>query len=227
MKRQIVFFDVAGTLVASNPWRGLLKHTAINKVRLYSRYPFIVLPYWAKNAGLISDVRFRQIWIRQMAALLKGLHRDEVNEMFRWIAADFVRDDYRQDVVARLDAHKQAGAYVLLVSGMFTPMTQAFATKLGADAGIGTGLAFDEQGICTGHIAGDGCAGENKSLFIRQYLEAQGLSLAEAETTAYADSYSDVPLLSFAQQAVATYPDEKLREVVRARGWSIIDDEME
>ena len=222
MTKQFAFFDVAGTLVAGNPWRGLLKYEGMSRLRLYASYPLIVPPYWAKNAGLISDVRFRQIWIRQMAGLLRGMHRDETNTMFRWIASEFMRGEYQEDVVARLREHKQKGAYVLLVSGMFTPMTQAFAEAMGADAGIGTELEFDAQGVCTGHIDGEGCAGERKPMFIQRYLASQGLSVDGAHVIAYADSYSDVPLLDWADKAVATYPDDGLRAEVVERGWDVM-----
>lgn len=222
MTQQFAFFDVAGTLVEGNPWQGMLKYEGMNQLRLYLSYPLIVPPYWAKNMGLISDVQFRQIWIRQMAGLLGGMHRTETDALFRWIATEFMQPNYRDDVVARLQEHKQNGAYVLLVSGMFTPMTQAFADALGADAGIGTDLAFDEQGICMGKIAGDGCAGGRKPAFVKRYLDAHGLSVNGAEVIAYADSYSDVPLLDWANKAVATYPDDGLKEAARTRGWEVI-----
>lgn len=220
MTRRVALFDVAGTLVAGNPWRGFLKYDGMSKARVYSHYPLIVPPYWAKNWGLISDTRFRQVWVRQMAALLTGFTVDETDGLFRWIATDFMRGDYREDVVGRLKAHKRNGDYVLLVSGMFTPLTHQFALALGADAGVGTSLVFDADGRCAGHIDGPVCAGDEKPLIARQFLEAQGISVDEI--VAYADSGSDVPLLAAADVGVATYPDAALADVVHKHGWEVM-----
>jgi phosphoserine phosphatase len=220
--RRVALFDVAGTLVAGNPWRGFLKYDGMNKLRVYGSYPLITPPYWAKNWGLISDTRFRQIWVRQMAGLLRGMSREETNGLFRWIAAEFMRYNYREDVLARLGQHKQNGDYVLLVSGMFTPLTQAFADVVGADAGVGTGLGFDADGVCNGQIVGAVCAGALKPQIARDFLGEQGIVLDGAETFGYADSYSDVPLLAASDHATATYPDEKLKAEIVARGWACI-----
>lgn len=218
----LAFFDVAGTLVAGNSWRGLLKSDKIAKSRLVMLYPFLFPAWYGKKLKLISDARFRQIWIRQMAWLLKGLPRSETEAIFRWIAAEFMADDYREDVVARLKAHKANGDRVFLVSGMFTGFTQAFADYLGADAGLGTELGYDDNDICTGQIIGEGCAGELKPLFLQRYLDAHGIDWQAEETFAYADSFSDVPLLAMADHATATYPDEGLQAVVAERGWALI-----
>lgn len=225
-ERRLAFFDVAGTLVAGNPWRGFLKYPRVNKWRLYRNYPAILAPWWAKKLGMISDTRFRQIWIRQMANLLRGMTRTDVDEMFRWIAQDFMRDDYREDVVSRLKLHISRGDYVVLVSGMFTPLTQQFANYLGADGAVGTSLEFDERDVCTGKILGEGCAGDLKPKMLKAYLSAQGIALDDAIIHAYADSYSDVPLLSLAKYSVATYPDEGLANIVRQQQWEMIGEQV-
>lgn len=220
--RRVALFDVAGTLVEGNPWRGFLKYDGMNKWLVYGSYPLISPPYWAKNWGLISDTRFRQIWVRQMAGLLRGMTQAETDGLFQWIAREFMQDNYRADVVARLEQHKRDGDYVLLVSGMFTPLTQAFADVVGADAGVGTGLGFRGDGVCNGQVVGPVCAGDLKPQIAREFLARQGISLDKAETFGYADSYSDVPLLVTADHATATYPDEKLQLEVKAQGWDCI-----
>jgi HAD superfamily hydrolase (TIGR01490 family) len=222
MSGRVAFFDIAGTLVDGNPWRGFLKSDIIGKGRIARRYLFFAAPYWAKKAGIITDTRFRQLWVRQMARLLQGLTRDDTDALFRWIAAEFMVDAYRADVVERLHAHKRNGDYVLLVSGMFTPLAHQFALHLGADAGVGTELAFDAAGVCTGQIGMEACAGTTKPECVQRHLAAQGMALDGVETFAYADSYSDVPLLAFADHAIATYPDAELAAVVAERGWERI-----
>ncbi len=219
---RLALFDVAGTLVDGNPWRGFMHTERISKMRVYGTYPLTLPPWFAKKLKIIPDATFRQIWIRQMAWMLRGLHRDDVLAIFDWIARDYMADSYHDDVVERLKQHKADGDTVILISGMFSEMTQAFADYLGADVGLGTTLGFDESGICTGRIVGDGCAGPLKVVTLEQYLQEHGLLPHEHETFAYADSFSDVPLLSLADHATATYPDEGLAGVVAERGWATI-----
>lgn len=222
MEPRLAFFDIAGTLVSGNPWRGFLKYDGIDKTRLYMAYPRFLPFWWAKNLKIIPDSYFRQVWIREMARLLQGMSRDDVQLMFHWIVASHMRDAFRDDVVLRLKEHKANGDYVILVSGMFTELTQEFATYLGADAAVGTQLGFDESGLCNGKIVGEGCAGQLKADFLTQYVIKQGFSLDSHETFAYADSYSDIPLLSLANNAIVTYPDDGLVAVAQQKDWEII-----
>jgi len=221
---RLVCFDIAGTLVDGNPWMGLFKSAEIPRWRVWLMYPLIMPPVLLMRAGLLPDTRFRQIWIRQVALMLRGINQERLSRVFAWIAEDFTREMYREPVLARLRGHIEAGDTVILISGMFTEMTQAFANHLGADDGIGTQLGFDADNKCIGRIVSPGCAGEEKVNALLRYLTAHGLTAEQGATYAYADSYSDVPLLSWSDTATATYPDEELTNIARERGWAVIAD---
>jgi phosphoserine phosphatase len=45
-----------------------------------------------------------------------------------------------------------------------------------------------------------------------------------ADTVAYSDSSSDVPLLSRVKRAVAVRPDRELCAIAQLRGWTIVED---
>lgn len=223
MSQRVALFDVAGTLVSGNPWRGMLKYPKMSRWRLMVLYPLILPPWWAKKLKLLPDTRFRQIWIRQMAWLLGGMTRDEVREAFDWIVSEHLKDHRQESVIAQLDMHKQQGDRVILISGMFTEFTQAFVDALGADGAVGTVLGFTDENVCTGFIVGEGCAGHLKPIFLQQYLDANNLSLDGAEVFSYTDSFSDVPLLELAHHATVTYPEEQLASFAELRGWNKIE----
>lgn len=218
---RVAFFDVVGTLVDGNPWRGLIQHPSVNRARVLRKYPLLLALIASQKPGLIPDTRFRQIWIRQMASLLRGMTRDETITVFRWVAYEWMAENDHRDVVERLQTHKQQGDFVLLISGMFADMTQQFAERFGADAGTGTQLAF-EDGVCTGRIVGDGCAGDLKPQFAQRYLGQHKLDVTLDDCYAYADSFSDVPLLSWVGHAVVTRGDSDVRTVAAEQGWEII-----
>jgi phosphoserine phosphatase len=50
-----------------------------------------------------------------------------------------------------------------------------------------------------------------------------GDSIVWSESYAYADSYTDLPLLERAGHAVAVYPDDELAAHARIRGWEIME----
>jgi HAD superfamily hydrolase (TIGR01490 family) len=152
-----------------------------------------------------------------MARLMKGWSRARVDALFDRIVFDDFGDRFRPDVAARLREHSASGERVVLVSGMFDGFAARFARMLGAETGIGTILDFDGD-TCTGAIRGRGCAGDEKPRFMQRFLATDDLS----QTHGYADSYSDVPMLSAVGSPVATYPDEQLRAHALAQGWAIL-----
>lgn len=221
MSTSIALFDVDGTLVPSNTWAVLLSHPRLGKTarrRVMRR----VLPVWlGVRLRLASDDAFRQQWVQAVAALLRGWSRSETNELFDWVVANMA-DAFYPSVVARLRRHVDAGDHVVLVSGMYVELVGAFARHVGAAAGVGSQLVYDGD-VCSGTISGPGCNGPHKLTYVRQYLAAHGIEPDLSTSSAYADSYSDVPMLSSVQHAVAAAPDARLRAYAVSHGWEVLD----
>ena len=210
----IAFFDIDGTLITENVWDHFLAQPEIapHKRGVYTRFMPV---YLLRKARLLPEAHFREAWVTQMARLLRGWQKAQVDDLFDRIVLREIGDQFRADVKARVEAHLARGERVILASGMFAGLAERFARLLGAETGIGTKLAFS-GGVCTGKLDGRGCAGEQKPLFMRAFLggDLNGV-------IGYADSYSDVPMLSAVGHAVATYPDEQLRAYAQARQWEI------
>ena len=62
--------------------------------------------------------------------------------------------------------------------------------------------------------------GEGKARALRELAEAEGFDLSRS--TAYSDSYSDVPFLEAVGHPVAANPDRKLRRIAAERGWPVV-----
>jgi phosphoserine phosphatase len=62
--------------------------------------------------------------------------------------------------------------------------------------------------------------GEGKARALRELAAAEGLDLSAS--TAYSDSFSDVPFLEAVGHPVAVNPDRKLRRLARLRGWPTV-----
>jgi HAD superfamily hydrolase (TIGR01490 family) len=211
---RIAFFDIDGTLITESVWDYFLAQPeiALGKRAAYVRF----LPtFIGRKLGIVTEARFREAWVQEMARLMRGWSQAQVDALFDRVVAA-MGNPFRSDVSARVREHLSKGERVVLASGMFDGFAQRFAHQLGAEAGLGTKLGF-RDGICTGKIDGRGCAGEQKPEFLRAFLKTHDLSNAYG----YADSYSDVPMLAAVGTPVATYPDEQLRAHARAQGWTI------
>jgi phosphoserine phosphatase len=76
-----------------------------------------------------------------------------------------------------------------------------------------------EDGKYTGEIAFY-AYGENKAAAIRELSAAHGYDLAESY--AYSDSVTDLPMLEVVGHATAVNPDRALRRVAVERGWPVL-----
>lgn len=216
MGTTFAFFDIDGTLITENVWSRFLATPSIapGKRGAYLR----MLPaFAARKLGLVDEARFREAWVQGMARLTAGWSPEQMDALYDRIVLDELRDAVRADVAGRAHAHAARGDRVVLISGMFSGFAERFARLLGAETGLGTRLAY-VNGACAGRIDGRGCAGEQKPVFMRDYAGADSLASAYA----YADSYSDVPMLSAVGHPVAVYPDRTLRAHAQAHQWEII-----
>lgn len=121
--------------------------------------------------------------------------------------------------VERLREHQKAGASCFLLTGALEPLAQPLADKLGVDHVVATRLGFKDA-HCTGRVTGTHPYGEGKKALLDRLCKEQGLE--PGECAAYADRYSDLPLLEAVGYPVAVRPDRKLRAAARERGWEVL-----
>jgi fatty acyl-CoA reductase len=73
--------------------------------------------------------------------------------------------------------------------------------------------------VYTGDLLASPPVGEARALALKAYAETNGIDLAN--TVAYADSSSDLPLLEAVGHAVAVNPEPRLAAIARRRGWIV------
>jgi HAD superfamily hydrolase (TIGR01490 family) len=214
------FFDVDGTLIEGHAWAGVVEHPQIPRRRRMWLYVAHLPALLMLRLRLMTQVGFRDSWVRGLARMLQGWTALEVDALFAWIADDYLATRYRPDVIAILQEHKDQGDHVILISTMFRGAIQRVAERLSADAGLGTQLEV-RDGVCTGRILGETCVGAHKVDLVRAYLASHVPDIDLAQAAAYADSYSDAPLLAAVGHPTATYPDTEMRKVAQEMGWAI------
>ena len=224
MSAPVVASDMDGTLATVDTWRGvhawILEHHPSPAARRFVtvRLPRVMLA----KAGLLDKEAFRARWLVDQARLLAGLPEARLEEMGEWVAEHHLWPVRRQagiDAVTAAAAEARAahpGARLVLATGAFQPIGDAFARRIGADVALGTPLVV-RDGVATGELGMVVQAGEAKAAAV---LDAAGGAEALA---AFGDTVADIPLLRIAVRAVAVAPDRALRREAAARGWEILE----
>lgn len=124
---------------------------------------------------------------------------------------------------ALLQAHREAGDEIVIVTATNEFITRPIAQALGVQELLAVQLERDASGWITGEIDGQPTMREGKVLRMQQWLAQRGLDWDGVASTFYSDSMNDVPLLEKVDHPVATNPDARLRALAQERDWRILD----
>ena len=212
----IVVSDMMGTLTTGSPFLGIVDWVKHNQSKAQANWHMMaIMPSYvlAKN-GLIDW----QVWGQKLMIDSLGYIKDATPEKVRaaseWLVEKDLWKKRREDVIARLVAHRQAGAKVYIASSMVEPFIEPFAQQIGAEV-IGTPTEIKNGKL---RMVGELVANEKK---IEQVLSRLGVDKVDV---AYGDTILDVPMLEKADHPVAVYPDARLKKVAVERNWEIIGD---
>ncbi|HET7173896.1 MAG TPA: HAD family hydrolase [Nocardioidaceae bacterium] len=217
-KRAAAFFDLDKTVIAKS------------STLAFSR-PFF-------EGGLISRRSVLRSGYAQFVYLVGGADHDQMERMRRYLSdlatgwdvqtvKDIVADAVHNivdplvydEAVGLIRQHHEEGRDVIIVSSSGAEVVEPIGDMLGADRVIATRMA-QHEGRYTGEI--DFYAyGENKARAVRELADDVGYDLAESY--AYSDSATDLPLLEAVGHPFAANPDRALRRAAVERHWPVLD----
>jgi len=176
--------------------------------------------YKAGTLDIHDYVRFSTAAIRRQGAI-------NSEAAHAYFMRDVVQPAIKQQAVALICQHQQAGDEVVIVTATNEFVTRPIAQALGVPELIAVELERDTApggtGWITGEIRGVPSFREGKITRVAQWLASRKLNWADVETTFYTDSINDLSLMENVTHPVATNPDERLRAVAVERGWRILD----
>ncbi len=160
-----------------------------------------------------SRAEFQRTFYREYDGLdyevMKRLGREALNAVtLRRIYPEGMR---------RIREHKRAGHRVLLLTGALDVVVEPLAELLEVE--VDCAHLLTKEGRLTGDLESPPPAGEARGVLLEEYAARNGVVLAES--FAYADSLSDLPMLELAGTPVAVNPDARLSQVAGQRGWRI------
>lgn len=216
--------DLEGTLTTGQTWRALGAYlVAHGRAGAYRATFARNLPKaLLVRAGVVAMDPFRELWLTRILALFDGTPVESFRGIADWVVDEVLWPQRRPEVVAAMRVHQAAGERVVLVSGAFQPVVEAFARRLQRETGSAPPLALgtplsERDGHLAGGLEGPLNIGEHKARRLHDTLGSERLYAA------YGDSGDDVPMLLLSDRPVAVYPDAVLRKTARDLGWSVFE----
>ena len=211
------FFDLDRTVIKRSSVLALAG--SFRKRGLISRVDLVKSAFWQVLFVLrgASAERVRSAAEDGMK-LLNGFSVAEMQHLVGDAMETVLRPLVYAEPLRLVEQHRARGERVYIVSATLQEIVQHIAEDLGFDGAIGSTCEIVD-GVYTGRTL-RAAHGEGKARALRELAEAEGFDLSRS--TAYSDSYSDVPFLEAVGHPVAANPDRKLRRIAAERGWPVV-----
>ncbi|MGH8874516.1 MAG: HAD family hydrolase [Acidimicrobiia bacterium] len=213
------FFDLDKTIIAKSStlaFGGSLYRAGFLSRRALLKAAIAQAVYVMFGADHDQIERVRE----EMTALTKGWDRAQIEQLIEEAVDEVVAPLVYAEALAIIDEHHRAGRRVVVISSSPAEVVRPLGKYLGIDEVIGTRSEIDQEGRYTGRLEFY-AYGPGKAEAIREMAEREGLNLADSY--AYSDSATDLPMLEAVGHPVAVNPDKELREIAIARDWQIME----
>jgi HAD superfamily hydrolase (TIGR01490 family) len=215
VSRGAAFFDLDKTLMAGSSGmqfaRIAARHGVVGRRQLAS-WAVEHLRYRLRGT---TDERTNEV-LKVARELLVAVPVRSVERMNPEVMAAILPRIYPQ-MLDEVYAHQDAGRATFIVSAAGNGVVEPLAAVLGMDGGIGTSYEIGEEGAFTGRLDGPFVYGPGKVEAMEAFAAEHGIDLAES--FAYSDSVSDLPMLRAVGHPVVVNPDPPLAELAREEGW--------
>lgn len=210
----IVFIDIDGTIVKDTSCEKLFIPYLMGKRKLGLKHLF--------HFAWFALRHFHQYGFnvyKRDKAYLTGLPLLETVQLAQEFVDKILPGHFNRDLLTEMERRRAAGDELVLLSG--TP--EFLAAPLGKKLGIGNIIACQVpslNGFYTSSDPEQHPYGPSKLSLALEYCRKRGGTIQQ--TAAYADKYSDLPLLEKVGTAVAVNPDNRLFKTARMKGWRVI-----
>lgn len=209
----IVIFDLDGTLVDCQS-QELLAFYLHKKGYIKLHYLLLVL-FWffLYKAGLVKDPSFVY---KKAVKIFKGISLNKISPQLELFYEKILKKKLNKQLTERLDFYKDNNYRILLLSTAVAPLASKVAEKLNLEEVIATKIKI-EEGRITGEIDGEIVYGEQKIPALLKILTEKQVG----DSVAYADHYSDLPLLKKTKEAFLVNPSRKTFELLKKQNLDI------
>jgi HAD superfamily hydrolase (TIGR01490 family) len=154
----------------------------------------------------------------RIGEMLEGVRVRDLQRLAPDVLAGVLPRVYPQ-MLAIAYRHQDAGRPIFICTAASQEMADLMAVVLTFDGAVGS-VAEVVDGTYTGRAGGPFTYREGKAQAIRGLAERERIDLADS--WAYSDSESDLPMLRAVGHPVAVNPDRELARIAREEGWEIL-----
>lgn len=171
--------------------------------------------------GTLDAVEYNEF----VAAFLTTKTMDELHAHRKEYLDTWIVPNMRPKAIKRISEHQRAGDTVVVISATNDFVVKPIANLFGVDNEHTLATVLEVvNNRYTGRVGGRPNFKEGKLYHLSKFIQScQDKGLIFERTIAYSDSKNDLPLLTFADEAVCVNPDEILKAEAMARGWRIED----
>jgi HAD superfamily hydrolase (TIGR01490 family) len=209
------FFDLDKTVIAKSSllaWgpelhaRGLLHRRTLVGAG--------IAQFWFQRFGA-DDKRLDRVR-RAVLKVTRGWERDQIRRIVQESVNDVIEPLLYAEALELIDQHLAQGDEVYLVSSAPAEIVEPFAEVLRITGTISSIASVDDEGRFTGEMAFF-AQGRQKAEAVEALAARRGIDLADS--FAYSDSTSDVPMLDVVGHPFAVNADRALARIARERDW--------
>lgn len=218
---RVAIFDFDGTLYKKETFQLMMDHMKNHPIyrKNYNRFFLSILPiYISYKLKLYPEDKMRERSMQLYISAFGNISQDQLTSYFNEFAK-IMKADFNNEVISRLEQHLQDEVYTMLVSGAYTTFLKSVTKDFTFDTIIGTEIPIKDQMINQNkhiyHIQG-----KRKNESILETLQEENIDWNNS--FAYADSYSDLPVLELVGNPVAVQPEKRLLAIAKDRNWEII-----
>lgn len=214
-ERQLAAFDLENTLIASNvvssySWLATRRLPPDERLRFVART-------LAEGPSLLKlDRKDRSDFLRFFYRRYEGAPIDQIEEDATEMFSALILSKSYPAAIRRVREHRRLGHRTVLITGaldfVVEPLRPLFDDIVSATLTV-------KDGAYTGELTETPPTGESRAQALFDYAAQHGLDLAES--VAYADSTSDLPMLEAVGFPVAVNPETRLATLARKRGWLV------
>lgn len=211
------FFDLDKTVIAKSSalafGRPFYRGGLINR-RTVLRNAYAQLAYQVAGADENRMAKLRDA----LTHMARGWEVEAVRRIVAETLLDIIQPTVYAEAAALIAEHRAHGRDVVIVSTTGEEFAGPIGALLGVDRVIATRMVV-QDGRYTGEVDFY-AAGPAKARAIAELAEVEGYALADSY--AYSDSISDVPMLEAVGRPHVVNPDRALRRVALERDWPVL-----
>ena len=218
MSTAAAFYDLDGTLIRTN---------LVHVFAYFARNDQGILKSIGRTAGTVlglplfaaADIYSRKVFNDLFFKWYRGQSADRLRYLAEDLFKEVIKPGIYPGTLPLLEKSRSMGLRQVVVTGALDVTIEPLLRHLGVTDYVANRLEIVD-GVASGRLVPPVMASASKASWIRTYAEAEGLSLSDSY--AYADSMSDLPMLSVVGHPTATNPDLRLRSTALRHDWPIV-----